>query len=80
MTFKVTRARWRSPLPEHYQTVPGDGSVKRFNVPIDYTRARAADASTSARGATWLSPAGGKGLTGPDPATPTVSNDGSGIT
>ena len=24
-TFKVTRARWTSPLLQHYQTVPDDG-------------------------------------------------------
>ena len=42
-TFKVTRARWTSPLLQHYQTIPDDGSVKWFNAPIAYTRARATD-------------------------------------
>ena len=42
-TFIMTRARSPSPLLRHYRTVPGDGSVKRFNVPIAYRRARATD-------------------------------------
>ena len=43
ITFNMTRAIWRSPLLERYQTVSDDGSVKRFNISKAYTRARATD-------------------------------------
>ena len=39
----MTRAIWRSPLLERYQTVSDEGSVKGFKVPMAYTRARATD-------------------------------------
>ena len=66
-TFKVTRARWTSPLLQHYQTVPGDGSVKWFNVAIAYTRARATDVAADRERRDIAKPRNGKGDKHPNP-------------
>ena len=65
ITFNMTRAIWRSPLLERYQTVSDEGSVKGFKVPMAYTRARATDVADGRERRAMRISVDGKGLKAP---------------